>query len=152
MTHLAAGCELHLLLLKIQRGLWEVAPGADVIVMQMAYDQVVDIFGLDADHAEAFGRLAKKHAAALLSFRLIKAGIKNIGLVLANDRPNEIVHWHRRIIMRVLEDQMIVSHRIAPGIFYCVDFVGLERCFGHGLVLTLRLWQQGIADRMNLLK
>ena len=85
MAHVPAGGELHLLVLQMEARLGEFVPVADVVVVQVSYDDVLDLRGIDTEVVQQVGRVALDLAAALLADLGVEAGVDHDGL--AADRP-----------------------------------------------------------------
>jgi hypothetical protein len=101
LAHVAAGGELHLLVLQVEARLGEAVPVADVIVVQVGDDDVLDLPGVDVEVLQQFGRIGLDLAAALLADLGIEAGVDHdrlaadrpVALLVERDRhPDEIVH------------------------------------------------------------
>ena len=56
MAHVPAGGELHLLVLQMEARLGEAVPVADMVVVQMGDDDVLDLLGVDAEMGQQVGR------------------------------------------------------------------------------------------------
>jgi hypothetical protein len=81
--------------------LGEAVPVADMVVVQVGDDDVLDLLRIDADPGQQVGRVLRHLAAALLAHGGIEAGVDDdrlaadraVAVLVERDRgPDEIVH------------------------------------------------------------
>ena len=140
VAHVPAGGELHLLVLQMEARLGEFVPVADMVVVQVGDDDVLDLLGVDAEIAQQVGRVALDLAAALLADWSVEAGVDDDGLaadgavalLVERDRhPDEIIHGEVGVV-RVRGDLHFPSLARQMGVFDSMHLVNRRRthlCF-----------------------
>ena len=93
-----------------------------MVIMEMRDDDVFHRRGVNTDQPHRFRRQAMQLAVTGLSFLFFKPDINHKGAPAAGDDPNIEVN-RRRLIVRVLKDEIILSHTRVIAIFDSVDFV-----------------------------
>ena len=135
-----AGGELHLLVLQVEARLGEAVPVADMVVVQVGDDDVLDFLGVDAEMLEQVGGIGLDLAAALLADGGVEAGVDHdrlaadraVAALVERDRhPDEIVHREVGVV-RVRGDLHFPSLARQMGVFDSMHLVDGRRthlCF-----------------------
>ena len=105
MAHVAAGRVMQFGLLQMELGIRETMKIADMVVVHMGQDHVLDRARVDAEQAERLHRATQERALAPFRYFGVKAGIDDDGPTPAPCHPDEIVHRHRPV-MRIAADEM----------------------------------------------
>src|SRR5262245_42894636 len=101
---------------------------AAVVIVHVRDDHVAHASQINADHGQTLARAAQYLAAALLAHRAVEAGINDIGLVLPDDCPDEIVDRHEPVV-RIATEKVLGSTTLAMmGVTHGIDLVRHERC------------------------
>ena len=122
VAHVAAGRVVQLDLLQVELRRRKAVIGADVVVMHMGEDHVLDRVGIDADQRQRLGRAAQMAAPARRRDLCGKAGVDDHRAVRRDRHPDEIIHRHRAV-MRVAADEMVGAPGVALGIADRVELV-----------------------------
>src|SRR4051812_42811673 len=131
IAHVTPGGISQFALLKMKSRRREAVEIADMVVVQMGEDHILDAIGVDAERTERLHRAAQEGALALLRCLRIEAGIDDEGSACTPRHPDEIVHRHRPV-MRIAADEMLAPPRLARRI---TDGKELVFLFGHGISL-----------------
>ena len=115
VAHVAAGRVVQFDLLQMELRRREAVIGADMVVMHMGQDHVLDRRGVDADQRQRLRRAAQMPAPARRGDLGGKAGIDDDRAVRRDRHPDEIIHRHRAV-MRVAADEMVGAPGVALGV------------------------------------
>src|SRR3954471_3002621 len=132
VPHVAADRVVQLRLLQMELRVREAMEIADVIVVQVRQNDVLDLVAVDADELQRVDRVAQECALAPLSGFLCEAAVDDERALRPLRDPEEIVHRHRRVV-RIAADEMIGAFRFAHRIADREEFI-----FGKLAHLTLR--------------
>ena len=130
MAHMPPRDERHLVVLKVEARLREIAEGADVVVVHVRHDHIADRSRIDAKPGEAFRRPPEQHALALRGDFGREACIQHERAIAVAHEPHEVIHRHRRVV-RIAAEKMIRAARIALCVFDREDFIRRQ---GHGVL------------------
>jgi hypothetical protein len=134
ILHVAAGGIGQFALLQMKACLRETVEIADMVVVQVGEDDLLDRIHVDAEQAQRLDRIAQEGALALSRDLRLEAGVDDEGAAAAAGHPDEIIHWHRTV-MRVAADEVIAAPRVTGGI---ADGKQLVVRFGHGVSFAPR--------------
>jgi hypothetical protein len=81
MAHAAPGTVRHLAILKVVPRPRKQVVVAGMVVMEVADDDVGDLFGIDVDRSQSFGNRFDDGATALGRHRMVEAGVHDKGAV-----------------------------------------------------------------------
>src|SRR5690242_8809127 len=87
LRHMAAGGVTHLLVLDVEARPRKAIDIADMVVVEVRHDHVLDRGGIDSDEAQRVDRIADDLALAQPGGRLIEAEVYNDGAAVTADRP-----------------------------------------------------------------
>ena len=103
------GGELHLQFLEVVAGARELVEAADMVVVHMGDDDVLDRRRVDADHRQPLGGGAQQGAPAARCVLLGEAGIDDVAALGADHRPDVVVDRHRRVVVGVEGDEIAAA-------------------------------------------
>ena len=139
VPHVFAGGESELRLLKMKARLGESVEVADVIVVQMRDDDVLDVRCADPEQLQRVDRIAQIGALALGRDFLGEAAVDDEPALLADRKPAEIVHRHRPV-MRIAADEIVLPAALAGRVAKRVHLIAREiRVVAHGSQRPLSL-------------
>ena len=93
---------------------------ARVVVVGMRQDHVGDGTGVDTDRRQRLGRGAQEAPVAARRVERAEAGVDDPGLVVADDRPHEVVHRHRSVV-RIAAEEVLAAPGVALRVLHRVD-------------------------------
>src|SRR5215470_3590545 len=88
---------------------------ADMVVMQMREDHILDRVRVNAEETERLHRTAQEGALAPLRDFGVEAGVDDKRSPAAARDPDEVIHRHRPI-MRIATDEMRGAARVTGGV------------------------------------
>src|SRR5687768_4689197 len=135
VAHVAPGGIAHLELLQVEAGARKQLEVADVVVVQVRDDHVLQAGGVDVQQAQPFGGAAQVIAAALQRHRLGKPGVHQQLAARAAHQPYEIVERHRAVV-RIAADEVLGS---PPRVARVLDRVYLVERRAHVMVTRTNL-------------
>ena len=112
----------HLGVLQMIAGARKQVVVADVVVMQMADDDVLDLVGVDADRLEPLADRLEQGAAALLGHGGVEAGVDDEGAGGPDDRPDVIVERLQDVV-RIAADVVLRRAPVVMAVADGIDFV-----------------------------
>ena len=104
IEHVPPGGEGHFLVLEVEDRLGKLIEIADVVVMEVGDDHVLDGGRVDTDGGQAFRRATDMVAAPGFCRFGIEAGIDNEGAGLRDRRPDEIIDGHGIVGVRRVDE------------------------------------------------
>jgi MFS family permease len=115
----------HLGVLEVEPGPGELGEAADVVVVEVGQDDVVDGGGIDPDRGQPLGHRSHQCPPPALGVVGVEAGVDDPDPVVrtADDRPDEVVHVHR-LVVRVAADEVVGPAGRSLGVLDGVDAVG----------------------------
>ena len=111
MAHAAPGAEMHLAVLDVEGGVREQVEIADMVVVHVRHDHVVDLRRVDAEQLQAVAGRAQIFALALPRLLGGEAQVHDPGLACADHRPDEIVERHRHLV-RIAAQEILARHPV----------------------------------------
>ena len=124
MAHVAAGGIGHLAVLEVEGRARKDLEVADVVVVQMGDDHVLDLAGIDPDRREAGLGIAQDRALAPRADRLAEAGVDHEGALGGLRHPDEIVERPRAVVDVVAEHEVVERRALVMGIFDGEQLIG----------------------------
>ena len=118
---------MHLRLLQVEAGLGEFMEVANVIIVHVGEDHILDPGGVAAQQSEGIDGVSLQLAAALAAAFGGEADIDDDLAVCVLGEPDEVVHRHRTV-MRVAADEVLMPPGGAVGVFQGEEFVGIGHC------------------------
>ena len=112
MPHVLAGRVGELGLLQVKSRFRKPVEIADVVVVKMGENDVVDFFGGDAEQSESLDGIAEIGPLSPRRDLGGEAAVDDEPALRADDEPTEIVHRHRTVV-RVAANEMILSAPLA---------------------------------------
>jgi hypothetical protein len=126
MAHAAPGTVRHLAILKVVARPRKQVVVAGMVVMEVADDDVGDLFGIDVDRSQSFGNRFDDGAPALGRHSRIEAGVHDKGAVRPFDHPDEV--GERLVgVVRIAADVVFVLRSIVMRVTDGVDFVDIRQ-------------------------
>jgi hypothetical protein len=124
----------HLALLQVEPRIGKLVEVADVVVMHVGEDDVLDRARVDAKEPQALRRTTQEGAPPLLGHFRGEAGIHHAGRSGPDHQPGVVVHRHGPVV-RVAADEMVAPACLARRVAQRIDFVFGELSL-HGLDLV----------------
>ena len=116
------GGERHLAILQMKARIRKLIEPADMVVVKVREDHTRCGGCVHANERESFRCASQQSALASIGIFVAEAGINHLRVIVAHDRPDEIVHGHWRV-MRITTDEVVGSAGVAFGILNREDVV-----------------------------
>ena len=126
VAHASASAIRYFPVLEMIAGIREQGVVAGMVVMEVADDDVGDLFGIDVDRSQSFGNRFDDGAPALGRHSRIEAGVHDKGAVRPFDHPDEV--GERLVgVVRIAADVVFVLRSIVMRVTDGVDFVDIRQ-------------------------
>ncbi len=123
---------MSLRLLQVKARLREAVEVADVVVVEVGEDHVLDVLRGYAEQPEGVDGVAEVRALAARRDFLGEAAIDDEAAALADHQPEEVVHRHGAVV-RVAAYKIVLPAAVAGGVADGVHLVGRQGGrLGHG--------------------
>ena len=138
VLHVTARHILHFLVLQMKPRIREIVERANMIVMQMRDDHVLDAFPLRADQCQTLDGLAQQHAP-VDRHAGVETGVHQYRALGITHQPHVVIHGHRHIV-RIATDKVCGTAAGTLSVFNAVNFVGgqhggIDSCWERPLIV-----------------
>ena len=104
IEHMPPGGEGHFPVLKVEIGGREFIEVADMVIMKMGDNDVLDRCRIDTDGGQAFGRTPDQGAAPVIGGFGSETHIDNEGALIGYRRPDKIINGHGFVRVRGVDE------------------------------------------------
>ena len=122
MRHVLSGREGEFGLLKVKARLGKSIEVANVIVVEVGDDDVLDLTRAYPEEFKGIDRIAQVGALALSSHFLGEAAVDDEAALAADREPAEIIHGHRPV-MGIAADEIVLPAALASRIAQRIDLI-----------------------------
>src|SRR6185437_11941317 len=115
IAHVASRRIVKLALLEMETRVRKPVEIADMVVMQMGEDDILDRLRIDVERAKRLHRTAQKRPLPPVRYFRVEAGVDDEGTASPSCQPHEVIHRHRTVV-RIAADEMVAPPRITRGV------------------------------------